>query len=248
MISDNHAKSVLVGILDPMTRQHTAMHHGGNTGYEKLKRVVLEFTNNVAGSDSAMQVDQIAETFNEEQGQEHTGADPGRWRIWRSCITYQLCFCGRGRSRPQRTRSTSRFSRRWICAPSFSVALLWCPISGSSLNRNHLASSADWYWTQRSQGPHTAQGKTSASFWPHVPDVVFDALTLGSDGSSIESLGVGCVGRLLDTATQGSPGAPLAWGCFIALMGKLAQAVVARMPSLTTQAWSSQEMFLNGRK
>ena len=63
LISDNHAKSVLVGMLDPMTRQHTAMHHGGNTGYEKLKRVVLEFTNNVAGSDSAIQVDQIAETL-----------------------------------------------------------------------------------------------------------------------------------------------------------------------------------------
>ena len=79
LISDNHVKSVLVGILDPMTRQHTAMHHGGNTGYEKLERVVLEFTNNVAGSDSAMQVDQIAETFNEEQEQEHTGADPAAW-------------------------------------------------------------------------------------------------------------------------------------------------------------------------
>ena len=52
-----------------MTRQHTAMHHGGNTEYEKLKRVVLEFTNNVAGSDNATQVDQIAETFNEEQGE-----------------------------------------------------------------------------------------------------------------------------------------------------------------------------------
>ena len=79
LISDSHAKSVLVGMLDPMTRQHTAMHHGGNTGYEKLKRVVLEFTNNVAGSDSAMQVDQIAETLNEEQEQEHTGADPAAW-------------------------------------------------------------------------------------------------------------------------------------------------------------------------
>ena len=40
---------------------------------------MLEFTNNVAGSDSAMQVDQIAETFNEEQRQEHTGADPVAW-------------------------------------------------------------------------------------------------------------------------------------------------------------------------
>ena len=79
LISDNHAKWVLVGILEPMTRQQTAMHHGGTTGYEKLKRVVLEFTNNVAGTDSAMQVDQIAETFNEEQGQEHTGADPAAW-------------------------------------------------------------------------------------------------------------------------------------------------------------------------
>ena len=79
LISDNHAKWVLVGILDPMTRQHTAMHHGGNTGYEKLKRVVLEFTNNVAGSDSAMHINRIAETFNEEQEQEHTGADPAAW-------------------------------------------------------------------------------------------------------------------------------------------------------------------------
>ena len=56
-----------------MTRQHTVMHHGGNTGYEKLKRVVLEFTNNVAGSDSAMQVDQIAETFNEEHDKNTQG-------------------------------------------------------------------------------------------------------------------------------------------------------------------------------
>ena len=40
---------------------------------------MFEFTNNVAGSDKAMQVDQIAETFNEEQGQEHTGADPAAW-------------------------------------------------------------------------------------------------------------------------------------------------------------------------
>ena len=32
LISDNHAKSVLVGILDPMTRQHTAMHHEGKHG------------------------------------------------------------------------------------------------------------------------------------------------------------------------------------------------------------------------
>ena len=37
LISDNHAKSVLVEILDPMTRQHTAMHHGGNTGVREAE-------------------------------------------------------------------------------------------------------------------------------------------------------------------------------------------------------------------
>ena len=36
LISDNPAKSVLVGILHPMTRQHTAMHHRGNTGYDGI--------------------------------------------------------------------------------------------------------------------------------------------------------------------------------------------------------------------
>ena len=48
-VSDGHIKSVLVGILDPMTKQHTAMHHGCKHTAEDLKRVVLEFVNNVAG-------------------------------------------------------------------------------------------------------------------------------------------------------------------------------------------------------
>ena len=42
-VSEMHAKSVLVGILDPMTRQHRAMQHGAD--YEKLKKTVLEFAN-----------------------------------------------------------------------------------------------------------------------------------------------------------------------------------------------------------
>ena len=80
LISDYHAKSVLVGILDP----HDAPAHGDAPWRKHREReaeagFVLEFTNNVAGSDTAMQVDQIAETFNEEQEQEHTGADPAAW-------------------------------------------------------------------------------------------------------------------------------------------------------------------------
>ena len=57
--SDMHAKSVLVGILDPMTRQHTAMSHSKD--YEELKRIVIEFANNSAGNPDAMQLGQFGE-------------------------------------------------------------------------------------------------------------------------------------------------------------------------------------------
>eukprot|EP00973_Karenia_brevis_P008978 1215836-Karenia_brevis.AAC.1 len=50
-VSETHAKSVLIGILDPETRKHTAMKHGKNTGYEELKVIVLEFANNMSVSD-----------------------------------------------------------------------------------------------------------------------------------------------------------------------------------------------------
>ena len=36
-VDDNHAKSILIGILDPTTRQHTAMKHGQNVKFEELK-------------------------------------------------------------------------------------------------------------------------------------------------------------------------------------------------------------------
>ena len=47
-VSDIHAKSVSIGFLDPMTKQHTA-HRQGDT-FEGLKRAVLEFTNAVGTS------------------------------------------------------------------------------------------------------------------------------------------------------------------------------------------------------
>ena len=54
---DVHAKSILIGILDPVTRQHTAMNHGKN--FKDLKRHILEFINNVSGGSSAMQIGRL---------------------------------------------------------------------------------------------------------------------------------------------------------------------------------------------
>lgn len=60
LISENHTKSILVGILDPLTRQHTAMHHGVTATFEQLKRVILEFINNVSRQEDAMQVGRVS--------------------------------------------------------------------------------------------------------------------------------------------------------------------------------------------
>ena len=42
-VSDVHARSVLIGLLDPMTRQHTAYKQG--EAFESFRNAVLEFTN-----------------------------------------------------------------------------------------------------------------------------------------------------------------------------------------------------------
>ena len=42
-VSDMHAKSVLIGFLDPVTKQHTAFRQGDT--FEALKRAVVDFTN-----------------------------------------------------------------------------------------------------------------------------------------------------------------------------------------------------------
>ena len=43
-VGEMHAHSVLIGVLDHMTRQHTAMKHG--LPYEFLKKIISEFANN----------------------------------------------------------------------------------------------------------------------------------------------------------------------------------------------------------
>ena len=45
-VNEFHAKSVLMGIMDPLTRQHTAMQHQPGDNFNRLKENVLKFTNN----------------------------------------------------------------------------------------------------------------------------------------------------------------------------------------------------------
>ena len=52
-----HARSVLVGILDHVTRQHTTMNH--SKSYEALKEIVQEFANNSTTGQEAMQIGRV---------------------------------------------------------------------------------------------------------------------------------------------------------------------------------------------
>ena len=99
-VSENHAKSILVGILDPTTRQHTAMHHGSKTTCDELKKVVLEFINNVTRrDDNAMQVGRISleeeedayigdTCQNAEDGEEEYLGVVGGWQQCYKCQGY----------------------------------------------------------------------------------------------------------------------------------------------------------------
>merc|ERR1711911_283032 len=72
-LDGNMVKSVLVAVLDPTTRQHTAMHHGLATSLQDLRQVVLEFANNVTpakGDSSAMQIGRVGETETAEHGEQ----------------------------------------------------------------------------------------------------------------------------------------------------------------------------------
>ena len=56
-IDEVHAKSILIGIMDPITRQNTARDQGGD--FQSLKKLVLEFVNNAVGLSDAMQIGQF---------------------------------------------------------------------------------------------------------------------------------------------------------------------------------------------
>lgn len=57
-ISDDHTKSVLVGLLDPVTRTQIAARHGQNIKFAELNATVLEFVTRVGGPEP-MQFDRF---------------------------------------------------------------------------------------------------------------------------------------------------------------------------------------------
>ena len=67
-VGDGYWKSVLVGMLDPLTRQHTSSMMGSKHSVQDLKQAILEFTSNVVlDASDAMQIGQVGETGREEQ-------------------------------------------------------------------------------------------------------------------------------------------------------------------------------------
>ena len=76
-VSSAHAKGILVGIMDPMTRQHTAQHHGKT--FEELKIIVKQFVNNAGSRDvkhvamdiGSLQVPQWPEEYDFWDGEEN---------------------------------------------------------------------------------------------------------------------------------------------------------------------------------
>merc|ERR1712218_526298 len=74
-IGEGHWKSVLVGMLDPLTRQHTPSLMGSKHSVAELKQAILEFTSSVVlDSADAMQLGRFG-------GQEGLGGEPagGGW-------------------------------------------------------------------------------------------------------------------------------------------------------------------------
>ena len=93
-VSDNHVKSILVGFLDPTTRQHTAMAHGSKYTSDQLKKVVLEFVNNVTPrkDDNSMQIGRVGvEADHTEEYHDHGAEETyiGAVGGWGQCYKCQ---------------------------------------------------------------------------------------------------------------------------------------------------------------
>ena len=86
VISESHAKSVMVGVLDPITRQHTALYQGAATKPDSFMKKVMEFVNNIAGANAdAMQIGSIGQQQQPQQQQgppEHHGQDHNHDQGW----------------------------------------------------------------------------------------------------------------------------------------------------------------------
>ena len=81
-VSEMHARSVLVGILDPVIRQHTAMNHSKSC--EVLKKIVQEFATNSTTGQGAMQIELKQAPLRRRQ--------PGRHQ-WHAMVQQQCWTC-----------------------------------------------------------------------------------------------------------------------------------------------------------
>ena len=81
-MGDGHWKSVLVGMLDPITRQHTSSMMGSAYSAADLKRAILEFTSNmVLSSGDAMMLGQCGNQTENEKDENEWQNDDG-WGNW----------------------------------------------------------------------------------------------------------------------------------------------------------------------
>ena len=82
-VGEMHMHSVLIGILDPMTRQHTAMKHG--LSYDNLKKVIMEFANNsvLQGTTTTSTRSKHNDTEAMQIGQVGEAAQKSSWDDWK---------------------------------------------------------------------------------------------------------------------------------------------------------------------
>ena len=91
-LDEDHAKSVLIGILDPITRQHTCLKHGPEVKFETLKRLVLEFTSNATDEQTSMQLGRLESGMASESGFETDNQQGENIQEWNE----QLGAMGKG--------------------------------------------------------------------------------------------------------------------------------------------------------
>ena len=80
-VGDGHWKSVLVGMLDPITRQHTSSLMGSTHTAEDLKQAILEFTSNMVLENDPMNLDSVGKS-GQDEGSEQWGDNWGNGDQW----------------------------------------------------------------------------------------------------------------------------------------------------------------------
>ena len=74
-VGEMHAHSVLIGILDPLTRSNTAMSHG--LKYEQLKKLIIQFANNATATGAVNNKQSVTNSNDMNIGSLDIGAGSG---------------------------------------------------------------------------------------------------------------------------------------------------------------------------